>query len=459
MFQNLSDKLGGVFDRLRGKGALSEADVEAAMREIRISLLEADVALPVAREFIEKTKSKLVGEELIKSVSPAQMVIKLVQDSLTEMLGSEHQELDLAAEPPVAIMMVGLQGSGKTTSSAKLALRLKNKQNKKTLLASLDVYRPAAQEQLKVLGEQVEVDTLPIVEGEKPEAIAKRAMKEAKLGGYDLLILDTAGRTHIDDELMKEVQAIEKIASPKETLLVADSLTGQDAVNIAKEFNEKLGLTGIVLTRLDGDGRGGAALSMKAVTGCPVKFIGVGEKVDEFEEFHPERIAGRILDKGDVVSLVEKAQETIDEDEAKKLEAKMKKGQFDLDDLAKQFDTMDKMGGMGSLMGMIPGLGKMKNEINEKMQDPESQKQMNRMRAVLSSMTKAERKNPKLFNGSRKVRVAKGAGVEVSDVNKILKQHRQMSDMMKKFSKKGKKGMMRQMSGLMGGKMPPGFPQ
>lgn len=458
MFQNLSDKLGGVFDRLRGKGALSEADVEAAMREVRVALLEADVALPVAREFIEKTKEKLVGAELVKSVSPAQMVIKLVQDSLTEMLGSEHQELDLAATPPVVIMMVGLQGSGKTTSSGKLALRLKTKKNKKSLLASLDIYRPAAQEQLKILGEQIGVDTLPIIEGEKPAAITKRAMKEAKLGNYDLLILDTAGRTHIDDELMREVQEIEKISSPRETLLVADSLTGQDAVNIAKEFNEKLGLTGVILTRLDGDGRGGAALSMKAVTGCPIKFIGIGEKPEEFEEFHPERIAGRILDKGDIVSLVEKAQENIDEAEAKKMEAKFKKGQFDLDDLARQMDTMNKMGGIGSLMGMMPGLGKIKQQVNDKMNDGEMQKGMKRMRAILSSMTQFERQNPKQIGGSRKSRIAKGAGVEISEVNKLLKQHRMMADMMKKFGKMGKKGMMRSgLGGLLGGGK--GFPQ
>ena len=451
MFQNLSDKLGGVFDKLRGKGALSEADVDAAMREVRVALLEADVALPVAKEFIEKAKAKIVGEDLTKSVSPAQMVIKLVQDELTEMLGSEHQGLDLAAAPPVAIMMVGLQGSGKTTSSGKLALRLKQKQKKKSLLASLDIYRPAAQEQLRVLGEQIGVDTLEIVAGEKPEAITKRALKEAKLGGYDVLILDTAGRTNIDAEMMAEAQAIEKIAKPRETLLVADSLTGQDAVNIAKEFNEKLGLTGVILTRLDGDGRGGAALSMKAVTGCAIKFVGVGEKPDEFEEFHPERIAGRILDKGDVVSLVEKAQEQIDEADAKEIERKFKKGQFNLDDLAKQMDMMDKMGGMGSLMGMLPGLGKMKAQLGEAMEDEGAKKKMKRMRAILSSMTKHERENPKFIKGSRKQRIASGSGVEVSEVNQVLKQHKTMEGMMKKMGKLGKKGMMRQMGGLLGG--------
>lgn len=446
MFQKLSDKLGNVFDKLRGKAALSEADIDDAMREVRIALLEADVALAVVREFITKTKERFVGAEIVRSISPAQMVIKLVQDQLTEMLGSEAQELDLAAAPPVVIMMVGLQGSGKTTSSGKLALRLKTKKNKKVLLASLDIYRPAAQEQLEILGKQTGVDSLEIIKGESPQQITKRAMERARLGHYDVLILDTAGRTHIDEELMREVKEIEAIANPRETLLVADSLTGQDAVNIAREFNEKLGLTGIILTRIDGDGRGGAALSMKTITGKPIKFVGVGEKIDEFEEFHPERIAGRILDKGDIVSLVEKAQEHIDEAEAKRIESKMKKGEFDLDDLAKQFDMMNKMGGMGSLMGMIPGLGKIKQQINEKLEDENAQKQMKRMRAILSSMTSFERKNPKLLNGSRKIRIANGSGVQVADVNRLLKQHRTMSEMMKKFGKMDKKSMMR--SGL-----------
>lgn len=458
MFQNLSDKLGGVFDRLRGKAALSEADIDDAMREVRVALLEADVALPVVREFIAKTKEKITGAEIVKSISPTQMVIKLVQDQLTEMLGGQNnpdQDLNLNAAPPVVIMMVGLQGSGKTTSSGKLANRLKTKRNKKVLLASLDVYRPAAQEQLEVLGKQIGVDSLEIVKGETPQQITKRALKKAE--HYDVLILDTAGRTHIDEELMKEVKEIEKIASPKETLLVADSLTGQDAVNIAKSFNDSLGLTGIILTRIDGDGRGGAALSMKSITNLPIKFVGVGEKIDEFEEFYPERIAGRILDKGDIVSLVEKAAEHIDAEETKRIEAKIKKGEFDLDDLAKQFDMMNKMGGVGSLMGMIPGLGKIKQQINEKLEDENAQKQMKRMRAILSSMTAWERKNPKAFNGSRKLRVANGAGVQVADVNKLLKQHRTMSDMMKKFGKMDQKALMRSGMGnlLKGG----GFPQ
>ena len=455
MFQNLSDKLGNVFDRLRGKAALSESDVDDAMREVRLALLEADVALPVVREFIAKAKERIIGAEIVKSISPAQMVIKLVQDQITEMLGSENQELDLNAAPPVVIMMVGLQGSGKTTSSGKLANRLKIRKNKKVLLASLDIYRPAAQEQLAILGKQAGVDVVPIVEGQKPVEITRRALDLAK--HYDVLILDTAGRTHIDEELMREAKEIGVLAKPRETLLVADSLTGQDAVNIAKEFNDKLGLSGIILTRIDGDARGGAALSMKTITGKPIKFVGIGEKIDEFEEFYPDRIAGRILDKGDIISLVEKAAEQIDEAEARKIEAKMKKGEFDLDDLAKQFDMMNKMGGMGSLMGMIPGLGKIRQQINEKLEDETAQKGMKRMRAILSSMTMFERQNPKLMNGSRKARIAKGAGVQVADVNKLLKQHRNMADMMKKFGKMDKKAMMRSgMGGLMKGG---GFPQ
>ncbi len=454
MFQNLSDKLGGVFERLRGKAALSEADIDDAMREVRVALLEADVALAVVREFIAVTKEKITGAEIVKSISPVQMVIKLVQDQLTTMLGGENQELDLNAAPPVVIMMVGLQGSGKTTSSAKLANRLKTRKNKKVLLASLDIYRPAAQEQLEILGKQIGVDSLEIVKGETPQQITKRAMKKAE--HYDVLILDTAGRTHVDDELMREVKEIESIAKPRETLLVADSLTGQDAVNIAKSFNDLLGLTGIILTRIDGDGRGGAALSMKSITGKPIKFVGVGEKIEEFEEFYPERIAGRILDKGDIVSLVEKAAEHIDEEETKRIEARMKKGEFDLDDLAKQFDMMNKMGGIGSLMGMIPGLGKIKAQINEKLEDEATQKSMKQMRAIMSSMTSWERKNPKMFNGSRKVRVAKGAGVQVAEVNKLLKQHRNMADMMKKFGKMDKKALMRSgLGNMLGGG---GFP-
>jgi len=443
MFNTLSEKISKTFEKLRGKALLTEDDIENAMREVRISLLEADVALSVAKDFIERTKQKIIGAEVIKSISPTQMIIKLVNDELTAMLGGENSALDLAHTPPVVLMMVGLQGSGKTTSAAKLALRLKSKQNKKVLLASLDIYRPAAQEQLAMLAEKTGVASLKIIAGQKPAEITKRAMQRAKAENFDVLIIDTAGRNHIDAELMNEAEEIKKLSKPAEILLVADALTGQDAVNIAKSFNEKLGITGIILTRLDGDGRGGAALSMKAITGVPIKFAGVGEKPEEFEEFHPERIAGRILDKGDIVSLVEKAKENIDEEEAKRMEAKFKKGQFDLDDLAKQMDMMNKMGGFGSILGMIPGLGKMKGAIEEKMGDESTQKQMRQMRAIISSMTKYERQNPKEIGGSRKQRISKGAGVDVAAVNRILKQHRNMADMMKKMGKMNPKMLAR----------------
>lgn len=449
MFQNLSDNLNSVLGKLKGKGVLKEEDVNAAMREVRIALLEADVALPVAKEFINKVKEKALGQEVIKNISPGQMVIKIVQDELEVMLGSETAELNLNTTPPAVILMVGLQGSGKTTSTGKLALHLKEKQKKKILMASLDVYRPAAQKQLAVLGEQISVDTLPIVEGEKPQAITKRALKAGKLEGYDIVMLDTAGRLHIDEALMDELQNVKKLSAPIETLLVGDSLTGQDAVNMAREFHEKIGVTGIILTRVDGDARGGAALSMKMVTGQPIKYIGVGEKLTEFEIFHPERIAGRILDKGDVVSLVERAAEQVSEDDARALEKKLKKGSFDLDDLAKQLRMMHKMGGMGSLMGMMPGLGKFKNQIDQANIGDHSFK---RLEAIISSMTKKERRYPKVINGSRKRRIAAGAGVEVQEINRLLKQHKQMGQMMKKLGKMDKKSMMRQFGGM----LPPG---
>lgn len=450
MFTNLSDRLGAIFQKLKGKGLLTEDDVNAAMREVRVALLEADVALPVVKEFIAKVKERAIGQEVIKSVSPGQMVVKIVNDHMIEMLGSDTQEFNLNAEPPVVAMMVGLQGSGKTTSTAKLALWLTKKQNKKVLMASLDIYRPAAQKQLTVLGDQLHIDTLPIVEGEKPVAITKRAIKEGKLGGYDVILLDTAGRLQIDDELMQELDEVKKLANPVESILVADSLTGQDAVNIAGTFNEKVGLTGIILTRVDGDGRGGAALSMRHVTGCPIKFIGVGEKPSEFETFHPERIVSRILGMGDIVSLVEKAAEQVDEEEAKKLEQKMRKGQFDLNDLAKQLRMMKKMGGMGSMLGMLPGIGKIKKQIDEADVDDSV---FNRMEAIIGSMTKKERRFPKVINASRKKRIACGSGVEVQDVNRLLKQHRQMANMMKKLGKMDKKSLMR---GGLGQFMPKG---
>jgi len=449
LFDSLTTRLGDVFDRLRKRGALSEADVTAALREVRVALLEADVALPVVKDFVNAVKDKAIGQDVVRSVSPGQMVIKIVHDHLVEVLGSEQVELSLASVPPVPILMVGLQGSGKTTTSAKIALRFKNRDKKKVLMASLDVHRPAAQEQLAILGRQTGVDTLPIVAGEKPVQIAERAMKVGRLEGYDVVMLDTAGRLHIDEALMMEVAAVRDLVKPHETLLVADAMTGQDAVTVGKAFNERIGLTGIVLTRIDGDARGGAALSMRAVTGKPIKLLGVGEKLEALETFHPDRIAGRILGMGDVVSLVEKAAETIDQEEAAKLAAKMEKGNFDLDDLAAQLRQLRKMGGMSGMMNLLPGIGKIKKQISEANIDD---KVIKRQEAIISSMTKAERKNPKVLNGSRRRRIAEGSGTSVQDVNKLLKQHQDMATMMKKVQKLGKKGFMRQgLAGLMPG--------
>lgn len=440
MFQNLNDHLSAIFQKLKGKGYLSEDDVSAAMREIRIALLEADVALPVVKVLVEQIKAKAIGQEVIKSVSPANMVVKIVQDHLTQILGQEVSEINLRAVPPVVIMMAGLQGSGKTTSSAKLAAWIKEKKHKKILLVSLDVYRPAAQKQLAVLGEQIAIETLPIEEPNQPLAITKRALAKAKNEGFDVVILDTAGRLHIDQALMDELKEVKQLTNPTEILLVADAMTGQDAVTIAKSFHDQLNLTGIILTRVDGDARGGAALSMHHITGCPIKYVGVGERVSEFEPFHPERIATRILGMGDIVSLVEKAAETINQDDAKKLEQRIKKGQFDLNDLAKQFVTMRKMGGMGSILGMLPGLGKLKGKMDEAGVDENSFK---RLEAIISSMTKEERKHPKIINASRKIRIAKGAGVQVPDVNRLLKQYQQMAHLLKKMGKMDKKSLMR----------------
>ncbi|HLZ65474.1 MAG TPA: signal recognition particle protein [Aliidongia sp.] len=449
MFDSLTTRLGDVFDRLRKRGALSEADVTAALREVRVALLEADVALPVVKDFVNAVKDKAIGQDVVRSVSPGQMVIKIVHDHLVEVLGSDAVELSLASVPPVPVLMVGLQGSGKTTTSAKIALRFKNRDKKKVLMASLDVHRPAAQEQLAILGRQTGVDTLPIVAGEKPVQIAERAMKVGRLEGYDVVMLDTAGRLHIDEALMMEVAAVRDLVKPHETLLVADAMTGQDAVTVGRAFNERIGLTGIVLTRIDGDARGGAALSMRAVTGKPIKLLGVGEKLDALETFHPDRIAGRILGMGDVVSLVEKAAETIDQEEAAKLAAKMEKGNFDLDDLAAQLRQLRKMGGMSGMLGMLPGIGKIKKQISEANIDD---RVIKRQEAIISSMTKAERKNPKVLNASRRRRIAEGSGTSVQDVNKLLKQHQDMATMMKKVQKLGKKGFMRQgLAGLMPG--------
>ncbi|PJK28268.1 signal recognition particle protein [Minwuia thermotolerans] len=445
MFDSLSDRLGDVFGRLRKRGALSEKDVDEALREVRIALLEADVALSVVKDFVAEVKKQAVGQEVVRSVSPAQMVVKIVNDHLIEVLGRETEELSLNAAPPVPILIVGLQGSGKTTSTAKIAYRLKNREKKKVLMASLDVRRPAAQEQLRVLGEQAEVPTLPVVPGQMPVDIAKRALQSARLQGYDVVLLDTAGRLHVDEQLMQEVAAVRDAVNPHETLLVADALTGQDAVNVAKQFDERVGVTGIMLTRVDGDGRGGAALSMRAVTGRPIKLIGVGEKMDALETFHPDRIANRILGMGDVVGLVEKAQESIQEEDAKKLAARMKKGEFDLEDLRGQLQQMQKMGGLEGLAGMLPGARQVKQQLADANIDP---KMLRRQEAIIGSMTPKERRNPKLINASRKKRIAAGSGTTVPDVNRVLKQWKQMSVMMKKVRKLGKSGMMR--AGLQG---------
>ena len=450
MFDALQTKLGDVFEKLKRRGALSEADVSAALREIRVALLEADVALPVVKDLIDRVREESVGEKVLKSVTPGQQVVKIVHDTLTDMLGRQVEDLNLTVSPPMGIMMVGLQGSGKTTSCAKIAKRLTEKDRKKVLMASLDVYRPAAQQQLQTLGDSILVQTLNIVPGEPPVAIAKRARQTALLEGYDVYILDTAGRLALDDALMTEVEQVRDATKPAETLLVADAMTGQDAVNVADEFNKRIGLTGIMLTRVDGDARGGAALSMRAITGKPIKLLGVGEKLDELEPFHPERIAGRILGMGDVVSLVEKAAEQFEQEEAEALAKKLQQGRFDLDDMSAQLKQIAGMGDMEGLLGMLPGVGKMKKQLAQANVDA---KAIGRQQAIISSMTRDERKNPKLINGSRRRRIAAGSGVEVQDVNRLLKQHRQMADMVRKMGKMGKKGMMRGLAGM----MPPGF--
>jgi signal recognition particle subunit SRP54 len=442
MFQSLSDRLSGVLDKLTRRGSLTDSDVSEAMREVRRALLEADVALEVVRDFTEKVKAKAVGQNVVKSITPGQMVVKIVHDELVAMLGSDAEPIDLAAQPPVAIMLVGLQGSGKTTTTAKIAHRLTTRDKKKVLMASLDVRRPAAQEQLRILGEQTQVDTLPIVAGQTPQQIAKRSLDAARLGGYDVVLLDTAGRTHIDEALMQETADVRDIAHPHETLLVADSLTGQDAVKLATSFNARIGITGIVLTRVDGDGRGGAAVSMRAVTGKPIKLLGVGEKWDALEDFHPQRIAGRILGMGDVVSLVEKAAQNIDMQKAQAIAEKMRKGAFDLEDLADQLKQMEKIGGMSGMMGMLPGIGKVKRQMDAANFDDGIFK---RQRAIISSMTPKERRSPKILDGKRKRRIASGSGTKPEDINKLLKMHRQMADMMKTMGKRG--GLMQRMMG------------
>src|SRR3982750_3627581 len=458
MFDTLSDRLGSVFFPLRGGGGLTEGEETAAMREVRVALLEADVALPVARDFVDRVTEKAVGQEVLRSVTPGQMVVKIVHDALVETLGSETAELNLNVNPPAVIMMVGLQGSGKTTTTAKLAKRLTERDRKKVLMASLDVARPAAQEQLAILGRQTGVDTLPVVAGQQPVDIAKRAIQAAKLQAYDIVLLDTAGRLHVDDQLMAEMKAVAGASDPAETLLVVDSLTGQDAVNVAKGFAGEVELTGVILTRLDGDARGGAALSMRAVTGKPIKFAGVGEALDKLEAFHPDRVAGRILGMGDVVSLVERAAETIKVEEAEKLAAKMVKGKFDLDDLRAQLEQMQRMGGLGALAGMMPGLKGMKDAAAK----AADSKALTHMEAMLSSMTAKERSKPELINAKRKIRVAKGSGTTVQEVNKLLKMHQEMATVMKRLKKMGGLGKLAAMfskgglEGALGGIAPPG---
>ena len=440
MFESLSQRLGKVFDRLRGRGALSEGDVDEALREVRLALLEADVALPVVKTFIAGVRLRAIGQEVVRSVTPGQMVVKIVHDHLVETLGSTASEINLRAVPPVPVLMVGLQGSGKTTTTAKLALRLVQKDRKKVLMASLDTRRPAAQEQLRVLGEQAGVPTLDIVAGQQPVEIARRAMERGRVEGFDVVLLDTAGRLSIDEELMAEAAAVRDATQPAETLLVVDAMTGQDAVNVATNFNEKIGVTGIVMTRVDGDARGGAALSMRAVTGRPVKLIGLGEKLDALDVFHPDRVAGRILGMGDIVGLVEKAAETVEKEEAEKLARKVQKGEFDLEDMASQLKQLRRMGGLGGVMGMLPGVQKVKAQLDGAKVDD---RMIRRQEAIIGSMTRAERRDVKLLNANRRRRIAAGSGTSVEDVNRLVKQYMEMSRMMKQVSRLGQKGLMR----------------
>ena len=458
MFEHLTDKLTKTFSKITSRGVLSESDINDAMREIRLAMLEADVSLPVVKDFIAKVKVEALGEKVVKSIRPGQMVVKIVNDELVRLLGEDSSELNLKAAPPVCILMVGLQGSGKTTTSAKIANLIKNKNKKKVMLVSLDIYRPAAQEQLAQLGKQIDVFSLPVVEGQKPADITRRAIVEAKKGGFEVVILDTAGRLHIDETLMNELKEVKQISNPTETILVADALIGQDACNVAKEFNEQIGITGLALSRIDGSSRAGAALSMKMVANVGIKFLGTGEKINEFEEFHPERIASRILGQGDVVSLVEKAMENVDHAEAEKMAAKMMKGKFDLEDMLSQLKQMQKLGSIGSIVGMIPGMSKFKNQIEQANGD----NVIKRQEAIILSMTKFERKNPDIIKASRKKRIAAGSGVEVHEVNKLLKSYQQMSGIMKKMGSMGpmgamsalKNGPMKNMMGQMGGKFP-----
>src|ERR1700738_1330964 len=449
MFDSLSERLGTILDRLTRRGALSEADVDAALREVRRALLEADVALDVVRAFIDRVKTHAVGVDVIKSVTPGQMVVKIVHDQLIETLGSQSEPVDLNAPAPIPIMLVGLQGSGKTTTAAKLAKRLSEQARRKVLMASLDVRRPAAMEQLAILGQQIAVETLPVVGGQAPAQIAQRALQAARLGGYDVVLLDTAGRTTLDAAMMAEAAEVQSATTPHEVLLVADALTGQDAVNLARSFNERLGLTGIVLTRVDGDGRGGAALSMRAVTGKPIKLIGIGERMDALEDFYPQRIADRILGMGDIVTLVEKAAATIDAEKAARVAEKMRKGAFDLADLRDQLTQMQDMGG---LMGMLPGSAKMKNQLAAANLD---ERVLKRQIAIIDSMTPKERRSPDILKASRKRRIAAGSGTKVEEINRMLKMHRTMGDVMKAMGG-GKRGPMAGLANMLGlgGAMP-----
>jgi signal recognition particle subunit SRP54 len=459
MFEGLSDKLSNILNGLTRRGALTEEDVNAALREVRRALLEADVALEVVRSFTDKVRARAVGAEVVKSVSPGQQVVKIVHDQLVEMLGADAEVISLNAVPPVGILMVGLQGSGKTTTTAKIAKRLTDRDNRRVLMASLDTRRPAAMEQLAVLGKQVGVDTLPIVAGQSAVQIARRAMEAARLGGYDVVMLDTAGRVTVDEALMVEAADVRAATNPHEVLLVADALTGQDAVNTARAFDQRLGVTGIVLTRMDGDARGGAALSMRAVTGKPIKLIGTGEKVDALEEFHPSRVANRILGMGDIVSLVEKAAENFDQAQAQRMAEKMRKGKFDLEDLRDQLAQMEKIGGLSGMMGMLPGVAKMKSQLENANLDDRIIK---RQRAIIDSMTPAERRNPDILKASRKKRIAAGAGAKVEEINKLLKMHRQMADVMKMMGGgkgKGMAGALGKMFGIGGGGGMGGMPQ
>ncbi|WP_041795188.1 signal recognition particle protein [Pararhodospirillum photometricum] len=460
MFEGLSGRLSGVFDKLTRRSSLTEADVDEAMREVRVALLDADVALPVVKRFIAQVKEEAIGQQVIRSVTPGQMVVKIVHDALVAMLAGDGDAepdpmmlgIDIAHTPPVPILMVGLQGSGKTTSSAKIGLRIKTRERKKVLLASLDVYRPAAQQQLAILGEQTGIDTLPIVVGQMPVAIAERAMKEARAGGYDVVILDTAGRLHIDEVLMAEVAAVRELVRPHETLLVTDAMTGQDAVTIASEFNEKVGITGIVLTRVDGDSRGGAALSMRAVTGVPVKLMGIGEKMEDLDAFHPQRVAGRILDMGDIVSLVEKAAQTIELEDAERMAKRMAEGKFDLEDLLAQLRQIKRMGDVKGLLGMMPGISKMQRQMAETQIDD---KMIPRQEAIILSMTLKERRTPEIIKASRKKRIAAGSGTTIPEVNRLLKQHEQMATVMKRLKKLGgRKGLMNMLKEMETGDAP-----